>query len=205
MKRKSIFLYAPIFLALIIPTPGRFVFGFTLFLEMMFLTLVGTLMNALIKKIDLEKLRTVIILISIISATILFRQILIIICAEVALTMGFVLYIPAISLFLVGILFNNVEDSLGNRLKNNLGLVGLFSIISLLFFLVRDLFGYGTFTFFGANHQIFEKVLFTSDNWAIFSFFASIPGGLILASILLYIAIMVRNKIHIVRNVEIEE
>lgn len=202
MKRQSIFLYAPIYLALIIPTPGRFVFGFTIFLEMLLLTLVGTLMTSLIKKLDLEKMKTAIMLISIIATTILFRQILVIICAEIALTLGFVLYLPPISLFLIGILFKENDDPLKIRLKNNMSIISIFSVIGLAFFLIRDILGYGTFTFIGPNHQIFEKVLITSDNWAIFSFLASIPGALLLAGILLYIAILIRKKIHIIRNAE---
>lgn len=202
MKRKSIFLYAPIYLALIIPTPGRFVYGFTIFFEMMLLTLVGTLMYSLIKKLHLEKMETVLIMLSIVATTILYRQLLVLVCTEIALTLGFVLYLPPISLFLIGILFNDTEAPLQERLKENLTITGIFSIIGLLFFLVRDLFGYGTFTFIGTNHQIFEKVLFTSDNWAIFSLLASIPGALLLAGLLLYIAIVIRKKIHIVRNTE---
>ena len=202
MKRDSIFLYAPIYLALIIPTPGRFVFGFTIFMEMILLTLVGTLMNSLIKKLDLEKMKTAIMLIVVIATTILFRQILILICAEIALTLGFVLYLPPISLFLIGILFKENNDPIKEKLKNNMSIVTVFSVVGLLFFLIRDLLGYGTFTFIGPNHQILEKILITSDNWAIFSFLASIPGALLFAGILLYIAILIRKKIHIIRNAE---
>ena len=83
MKKNNIFLYAPIYLALVIPTPGRFVFGFTIFLEMLFLTLVGTLITSLIKKLKFEKLQTTLILITVISSTILYRQLLIMNCPEV--------------------------------------------------------------------------------------------------------------------------
>lgn len=205
MNRKSIFLYAPIYFALIIPTPGRFVYGFTIFLEMLFLTVIGTLTNSLVKKLGFEKIRTVMILISIIAGTIFFRQFIVLICPEVALVLGFIFYLPPISLFLIGVLFKETETPLQPRLKQNLNLVLVFSIIGILFFLIRDLFGYGTFTFFGAKHQIFEKVLITSDSWAIFSFLASIPGAMILAGIILYVAIIIRKKIHIIRNAEIEK
>ena len=202
MKRNSIFLYAPIYLALIIPTPGRFVYGFTIFLEMVFLGIIGTLIASLINKLDFKKLETALILITIIAATILYRQILILICPVVALTLGFVLFLPPISLFIIGILFKNNEDPLKDRLVNNMSVIGLFSIFGLLFFLIRDILGYGTFTFIGRNHQIFEKVIIESDNLTAFSFIASIPGALILAGLLLFIAIIIRKKITIVKNAE---
>lgn len=205
MKNKSIFLYAPIYLALIIPAPGRFVFGFTLFFEMMFLTLVGTLTVSLVKKLDLEKMMTAIVLIAIVSATILFRQIIVLLCAEIALTLGFIIYLPAISLLLIGILFNNNELSLPVRMKKNFSIIGIFSVLGLLFFLLRDILGYGTFTFIGRNHLIYEKIIINNDNWAIFSFMASIPGALILAGIILYLAILIRKKIHIIKNLDVVE
>lgn len=205
MTKKSIFLYAPIFLAIILPTPGRFVFGFTLFLEMLFLTLVGTLINSLINKLDFQKMRSSIILITVVAATIFFRQLFVIICPEVALTLGFIMYLPPISLFLVGVLFKDTDKPVKTRLINNMILVGIFATLGLLFFLFRDLIGYGTFTFYGSNHQIFEKVIITSDNMAIFSFFASIPGALLLSGIFLYLVILIRKKIHIFRNAEIDK
>ena len=204
MKKNNIFLYAPIYLALVIPTPGRFVFGFTIFLEMIFLTLVGTLITSLIKKLKFEKLETTLILVTVISATILFRQTLIIVCPEVALTLGFILFLPPISLFIIGILFKDTEESLKNRLVNNMSIIGIFSLFGLVFFLLRDILGFGTFTFFGANHQIFEKVLISSSKWTVFSFIASLPGALILAGVLLFIAIIIRKKLNIVKNAEVE-
>lgn len=205
MNRKSLFLYVPIYLALIIPTPGRFVFGFTIFLEMLFLTIIGTLANSLVNKLKFDKMQTAIVLICVIAGTIFFRQMFVLICPEIALTLGFVFYLPPVSLFLIGILFNDTAAPLSERLKENIGIMGIFSVIGLLFFLVRDILGYGTFTFIGSNHQIFEKVLITSDNWAVCSFLASIPGALIFAAVLFYIAILIRKKIHIFRNVEIDK
>ena len=202
MKRNNIFLYAPIYLALVIPTPGRFVYGFTIFIEMVFLTLIGTLITSLIKKLKFEKMQTPLILITVITGTILFRQLLILICPEVALTLGYVMFLPPISLFVIGILFKDTDDVLQNRLANNMTIIGIFSLFGLLFFLIRDILGFGTFTFFGANHQIFEKVIITNDRWAVFSFIASLPGALTLAGVLLFIAIIIRKKITIVKNAE---
>lgn len=202
MNKKSNFLYVPIFLTLIIPVPGRFVFGFVLFLELLFLTLVGTFINSLINKLNFDNMRSAVILIGVIAATILFRQIFVIICPEIALTLGFIMYLPPVSLFLIGILFNDTAAPLLERLKHNMGIIFIFSFSGLLFFLIRDLLGYGTFTFIGKNHQIFEKVLFASDNFAVCSFLASIPGALIFASILFSIAVLIRKKLHIVKNAE---
>ena len=76
------------------------------------------------------------------------------------------------------------------------------SFYVLLFFLLRDMAGYGTFTFFGPHHQIYEKVLISPENLRFFSIIASIPGALILSSVLLFIHIFVRNKFDILRKTE---
>ena len=78
-----------------------------------------------------------------------------------------------------------------------------YSVFALLYFLLRDLIGFGTFTFFGKNHQIFEKVIIDSDKLGVGSILASIPGSLILSAILLYVYIFVRNKIDICHKAEV--
>ena len=69
-------------------------------------------------------------------------------------------------------------------------------------FLLKKTFGYGTFTFFGKGHQIFEKVIISPDNLGFFSLLASIPGALIFSSVLLFIHIFVRNEFDILFNSE---
>lgn len=205
MKRRSVYFLIASILAMLVPSPGRFVYGVTLVLELNLLMLVSTLTISLIKKIKLEALNTVTLLTFIIAFTILFRQIMIILWPEVMLTLGYLIYLMPISVFLIGYVFNEMEKPLADRLKFNMFHIMTFSLYAMLFFLLRDIAGYGTFTFFSKNHQIFEKVLINENKIGVFSIFASIPGALILSSVLLFIHIYIRNKFAIIRNTEVSK
>ena len=205
MKRRSVYVLIATILAILVPSPGRFVYGVTLVLELNFLMLTGTLAHSLIRKIKLEEMNTLIIMIVIISTAILFRQIMIMIQPEVMLTLGFLIYLMPVSVFLFGYLFSNNDQPLAIRLKLNMFHVLTYSVYAILFFLLRDIAGYGTFTFYGPNHQIFEKVIISPEKTGFFSIFASIPGALILSSILLFIHIFIRNRFDIVRKAEVNK
>ena len=203
MKRRSVYFLIASILAMLVPAPGRFVYGVTLILELNLLMLFATLSVSLVKKIKMEELNTVLVLTIIISGAIFFRQIMIMIQPEVMLTLGYLVYLMPVSVFLMGYVFNNMEQTLQERLKLNMLHIFTFSIYALLFFLLRDLAGYGTFTFFGKNHQIYEKIIIPSEYIGIFQILASIPGALILSSLLLFIHIFIRNKFEIVKNAEV--
>ena len=203
MKRRSVYFLIASILAMLVPAPGRFVYGVTLILELNLLMLFATLSVSLVKKIKMEELNTVLVLTIIISGAIFFRQIMIMIQPEVMLTLGYLVYLMPVSVFLMGYVFNNMEQTLQERLKLNMLHIFTFSIYALLFFLLRDLAGYGTFTFFGKNHQIYEKIIIPSEYIGIFQILASIPGALILSSLLLFIHIFIRNKFAIVKNAEV--
>ena len=204
-KQKNIYITIVAFLAILIPTPGRFVYGFTVIFEMALLMVLGTLLDELIKKLKLTHLKTVLLMMIILFISVFYRQIIVILHPEVALVLGFVLYLPPISLFLMGFLFRNNDLPLKNRLLKNSILILTVIIFGLIFFLIRDILGYGTFTFFGNSHQIYEKVILTSDKLGIFSFLASIPGSLMLLGLFLYLHIFVSQKINIIKNAEVKK
>ena len=200
MKQKKSLMYIASFLMLTIPATGRFVYGLTLVIELFFLELLGILINSLVSKLKYNEIRTYFVMFFMIAITILYRQILVLTYTEIALTLGFVLYIPPVSVYLTHTLFTDNEEPLAVRLKANLLITVVFSLIILGFFLFRDVAGYGTFTFFGRNHRIFEKVLFNPDKIGIFTFFASIPGALILTSLIIYLIMFLRNKVRILTS-----
>ena len=185
---------------LTIPATGRFVYGLTLVIELFLLELFGILINSLVTKLKFNEIRTYFVMFFIIAITIFYRQLLVLTYTEIALTLGFVLYVPPVSVYLTHTLFTDYEEPLGSRLKTNLLSTIVFSIIILAFFLFRDIAGYGTFTFFGRNHRIFEKVLFNPENIGIFTFFTSIPGALILTSLMIYFILFLRNKVRIISS-----
>lgn len=200
MKQKKSLMYIASFLALTIPSTGRFVYGLTLVIELLILEILGILLNSLVTKIKLNQIRTYFVSFFIIAITLFYRQILVLTYTEIALTLGFLLYFPSVSVFLTHTLFSDIEKPLAERLKKNILNVLIFSLFILVFFLFRDIAGYGTFTFFGKNHRIYEKVLFSPDKIGIFTFFASIPGALVLTSLTIYLFLYVRNKFRIISS-----
>ena len=200
MKQKKSFMYIASFLALTIPTPGRFVLGFTLILELFILEILGILINSLVSKLKFNEIRSYFVMLFMIAITLLYRQILVLTYTEIALNLGFLIYLPPVSLFLTHTLFSDNDEALPVKLKTNLLNTLTFSILILLFFLFRDIFGYGTFTFFGKNHRIFEKIIFNPERIGIFTFFASIAGALVLTGLMIYLFLSLRNKARIISS-----
>ena len=105
MKKNNMFFYLTAYLALLIPAPGRFVYGFTLMTEVFLLSIIGGLSVLLIEKIKFDQLKSTLFILILVAFSILFRQILIIINSQVALTLGFVVFFTPVSLFILNILF----------------------------------------------------------------------------------------------------
>ena len=200
MKQKKSFMYIASFLALTIPCTGRFVFGCTLVIELFILEILGILLNSLVTKLKFNEIRTYFVMFFMIAITILYRQILVLTYTEIALNFGFLIYLPTVSVFLTHTLFTDFEEPLADRIKANLLSTLMFSISILIFFLFRDIAGYGTFTFFGRNHRIFEKVLFNPNKIGLFTFFASIPGALVLTGLVIYFVLILKNKVRIISS-----
>ena len=135
-----------------------------------------------------------------ISITILYRQILVLTYTEIVLVLGFLLYVPPVSIFLTHTIFSDYEEPLELRLKTNILNTLVLCVMILAFYLFRDVAAYGTFTFFGKNHRIFEKVLFNPNKVGIFSFFATIPGALVLTGLMIYFFLFLRNKFRIINS-----
>ncbi len=199
MNRNKPFVYSAAFLSLTIPTPGRFVFGLVLVLEILLLEIFGILSNSLATKLKFNEIRSYFVMLIMISLTILYRQILAIAYPEIVLSLGFILFFPPVSAYLHYNMFSELEKPLGQRLKINIKKILTFSFILLIFFLFRDIAGFGTVTFFGSNHRILEKVILNSQKIGIFMFFASIPGALILIGMLIYLFIFFKN--HVIYNI----
>ena len=200
MKQNKSFMYIASFLALTIPSPGRFVYGLTIIIELFLLEILGILFNSLVTKLKLNEIRTYFVMFCLIAVTILYRQILVFTYTELALTLGFILYLPTVSVFLTHTIFSDIEDKLSEKIKTNLIRTSIFSFSILIFFLFRDFAGYGTFTFFGKSHRIYEKVLLNPEKIGIFTFFASIAGALVLTGLSIYLFLFVRNKMRIISN-----
>ncbi|MBR0154971.1 MAG: hypothetical protein IJM22_02745, partial [Treponema sp.] len=119
----------------------------------------------------------------------------------IALQMSFVFYLPAVSSYMIGIIYKNIDVSTKVSVIDNLKVTGYFSVLALIFYAVRDIFGYGTFTLPSSN-GLYEKVFFDKDTIRWETFFASIPGALVLVCIAILVFIYVQNKFKIIKRIE---
>lgn len=202
MKKNNMFFYLTAYLALLIPAPGRFVYGFTLMTEVFLLSIIGELSVLLIEKIKFDQLKSTLFILILVAFSILFRQILIIINSQVALTLGLVVFFPPVSLFILNILFTLKTEKFLVQFRHRIVKMLIFTLGGMMIFLIRDILGYGTFTFFGKNHFIYEKVLFDSNKIGVFSLLASIPGVLVILGIIYFLFIQFSKKIEILKNKE---
>lgn len=203
MKKNNMFFYLTAYLALLIPAPGRFVYGFTLMTEVFLLSIIGGLSVLLIEKIKFDQLKSTLFILILVAFSILFRQILIIINSQVALTLGFVVFFPPVSLFIINILFTLKTEKFLVQFRHRIVKMLIFTLGGMMIFLIRDILGYGTFTFFGKNHFIYEKVLFDSNKIGVFSLLASIPGVLVILGIIYFLFIQFSKKFEILKNKEL--
>ena len=203
MKKNNMFFYLTAYLALLIPVPGRFVYGFTLMTEVFLLSIIGGLSVLLIEKIKFDQLKSTLFILILVAFSILFRQILIIINSQVALTLGFVVFFPPVSLFILNILFTLKTEKFLVQFRHRIVKMLIFTLGGMMIFLIRDILGYGTFTFFGKNHFIYEKVLFDSNKIGVFSLLASIPGVLVILGIIYFLFIQFSKKFEILKNKEL--
>lgn len=190
--------------AMFIVAPGRFAYGIILVLELLFLMLTGTLFNYLLKILKMQKLSSITLLFFIVFDVLFFRQLLILTMPELALSLGFVIFLPAVSTFTFSFLFGKENDSLKEDLKNNLMNIFKTSVYGFFISLIRDILGYGTFTFISFNGLI-EKVIFNSETNSFFTFFATIPGGIILYALVLVIYMLVLKRMDIIKKAGVEE
>ena len=202
MKKNNMFFYLTAYLALLIPAPGRFVYGFALMTEVFLLSIIGGLSVLLIEKIKFDQLKSTLFILILVAFSILFRQILIIINSQVALTLGFVVFFPPVSLFILNILFTLKTERFLVQFRHRIVKMLIFTLGGMMIFLIRDILGYGTFTFFGKNHFIYEKVLFDSNKIGVFSLLASIPGVLVILGIIYFLFIQFSKKFEILKNKE---
>ena len=176
MHKRFVSIYFSASLACMIPFPGRFAYGLILASELFVLVFGATLFRAAIRKLEFVRSGNLFFMVFVIFLTMLFRQILAALLPIAALSAGFALYVPAISAFTAG--FFSENESVKSILKRNVFYTAIFCAFVLVFFLLRDLVGFGTITYITAR-GIAEKVLFDSERAAFASFFAALPGVLL--------------------------
>lgn len=167
-------------IALLVPAPGRFAYGLILVVLLMLLVTLGTVFRYWFTKLSLTQLLPALLAVMLISVVVLYKQLIILYAPFTALVMGFTLYLPALSAFVISTVHHPSEQSLAAQVHQN-GIVALkFSITALAFFLFRDIFGFGTITF-PTHTGLWELQLIQgADKNYLGTFWASVPGALII-------------------------
>lgn len=200
MSKKAISVYMAATCAIGIVSPGRFVCGLVIAVEIFMLMILGDLFRSLLKVLKLEKIQQVLLLIFVVYITGMVKLFLTFIMPELALQMGFLLFLPAISTFTTVFLIAEDNLTLKNRLASDFPAALLFASYMLFVSLLRDFFCYGTISLPNIGRPL-EIVLFNSESVSAMTFLATIPGALILTSLLLALFLFIENKIHILQKV----
>lgn len=199
MTRKAISIYMAATCAIVIVAPGRFVCGIVIAIELICLMLFGLLLKSLLKKMNLEKIEQVLILSFVIFFTVFFKQILVQIMPVIALQLSFVIFLPSISTFTTVFLLEDNNMTLKESISKNMPVALVFASYILFVSLLRDIIGFGTITL-PADGGHFEAVIFSESRISFATFFATIPGSLVLNALLLSLYLCIEKKLQIVKK-----
>lgn len=197
MNKRIYFIFIAASFALLVSAPGRLAYGLVLIVEMNLLVLASASFAAFVRRFEFGNLRKVVMLSFVIFATVLFRQILILFSPVIALTLGFVIFLPPVSVFLFGNVFAERTPYPSDALRQSL----VFSAFALVFFFLRELLGFGTISFPMPN-GIGEARFFDSRSTAFCSLFASVPGALLLVVLCMAALLTVQRKMNIIEKSE---
>lgn len=195
LTKKSIYVFITASLSMLVPSPGRFAFGIVLVLLLNILMLSGTVVRYCVWRLKIGRLSDMFLIGFLIFVTMMYHRLLVFISPAMALQMGFVIYLPTVSSYFIGYIFGTKMQNLVYDIKYNISHALFFSIFALLFFLMRDILGFGTFTYISLSG--FHEIVLFHNNISAFSFLASIPGALICIAANLVLYIFVMDKIHI--------
>ncbi len=201
--KRNIYSFLTASLALLVPSPGRFAYGIILLFMLNLLMLAGTLFKHLVKVLDLDELLPVLLAVFLMTVSVIFKQLLITLSPLAALTLGFIIYMPAVSSFLIGNLYSQNSDNIKENLAVNLKESILFSIFALAVFLFRDIFGYGTISLPAASGLVEISLLKVREGGFYPGiFWATIPGALVIIALSLAIYVHVISKFNQVKEQE---
>ena len=197
MNKQIYNIFTVISFALLIASPGRFAFGLIICAELFFLAICGLIVSALLEKLNLNQFKSILTIITLIFSTILYKQIIMWLFPLIALQLSFVFYLPAIPSYMIGMIYKNDSKI---KFSENIKIISFFSIFALVFYLIRDILGFGSFTFPTSN-GIFEIILFNSKTLSWSVFFASMPGALFLVTVSILVFVCIQNKFNIIERI----
>lgn len=197
MAKKSIYVFITLSLSLAVPFPARFAVGCFLVILLNLLMFSSTMFRYAVSMFKLEELANILVIVFMIFITMLYKQLMAAISPETAIQLGFVIFLPVVSSYFIGYIFGEKPKTLVDDLKKNMSHTLIYSLFALFLFLVRDIFGFGTFTYITFS-GVKEIVVFNSTKTSTFTFLATIPGALVCVALVLSLYIFLMNKMHII-------
>lgn len=179
MSKKIPIMYLCTALVTLVPIAGRLYYGIPVIILINFLMLTTTLFDYGLCILKIDSLKKTYLMMFLVGMVLFFRQILIFYSPMVALGLGFMLYIPIAEVLLLGDFFTEHKENLANTLKQNMRASLIFSLYVFMFFLLREVIGYGTVSL-PTPSGMFKVVFPSFFTLSPFIFFASIPGALVL-------------------------
>lgn len=187
-------------LAILVPVPGRFAYGIILLVLFNIQMLLTSFVFHAVEHLNLQVLRNSIIAFALVAITVFFKQVLIIFCPVAALTLGFCIYLPALTSAVIEFFFAEYKKGVKKHAFLTLKKSLIMSAFCLLIFLLRDIVGFGTITF-----PLWKKIAvfhfpFNPDSVSASIFFATIPGSLVFISVILSFYIFFCKKMNMIRE-----
>jgi hypothetical protein len=195
VKKNLYFVFIAASFAFLAAAPGRLAYGLPLALEFFLLSVSATAFNSIAKKMALGALQEILSLAFIIFMAALYKQILILFSPVIALALSFLVYLPAASTFLLAQVFSSPAPSVSANARLS-AKVGAFAFA---FFFLRDVLGYGAISV-PAPGGIKEAVLFNAYDTAFLSFFATIPGALLILIFCMSLILAAQTRFNILEK-----
>ncbi|MCH5288435.1 MAG: hypothetical protein J1E32_00800 [Treponema sp.] len=194
MRNRTIYFYVAASLATVVPVPGRLAFGLLMVVLFNIQVVTGVLTCHLAARLKLDDLQRVIVSVELIAITILYKQLVMLVCPVAALTLGFLIYLPALSSAVIEFSYKNNVGTLAEDLKEKAARNGVFSAVALALFFVRDTIGFGTVTFPAWQRIAAAHLPVFPGTAAVGAFLATVPGAFVLAALLLALYLFVTGQ-----------
>lgn len=201
LNKNDLFIYLLLSLSMLVFVPGRLSYGLILIFEYNFILILGILFSKLICILHLEDLRNICFATGIVFLAVLYKLFVRLYSPVIAFNLGILFYMPPLSIFVLGNIYNKTkESSLTVQLKTIMLKSLFFTIYALIFYILRDFFGYGTISL-PSIHGVYELFIIKEMRYSFMGiFFASIPGALFLVSIFYILISYFLNSANIFKN-----
>ena len=197
---KRIYFYIAANLSFLIPIPGRFAYALIMLIIFNVQMATITLLFHAIHRLQLASMRNSLLTLTIISLSIFYKQLLTIFCPIASLTLGYCIFLPTLASVIIDFFFLDYEHGVRGHLVTNMKRSAFMSVFALFFFLIRDLFGYGTLTLPAWKHILVFRLPYNPESAGASVFLATVPGSLCLIAGMLAVYIFVMKKIRIMAH-----